>query len=87
MSRRPVGLVLALALMDAGGLLAMAANLADVPRLVASYVDRLLKGAKIGDLPVEQLSKFELVINAKTAKAIGLTRPQSLLHRADRVIE
>lgn len=73
--------------MDAGGLMAMAPNIADAPRLVASYVDRLLKGAKASDLPVEQPSKFELVINAKTAKAIGLTLPQSLLQRADRVIE
>jgi putative tryptophan/tyrosine transport system substrate-binding protein len=73
--------------MDAGGLVAMAPNTADIPRRLASYVDRLLKGAKAGDLPVEQPSKFELVINAKTAKAIGLTLPQSLLQRADRVIE
>lgn len=73
--------------MDAGGLMAMAPNIADAPRLVASYVDRLLKGAKASDLPVEQPSKFELVINAKAAKAFGLTLPQSLLQRADRVIE
>jgi len=73
--------------MDAGGLMAMAPNIADAPRLVASYVDRLLKGAKASDLPVEQPSKFELVINAKTAKAIGLTLPQAILQRADRVIE
>jgi putative tryptophan/tyrosine transport system substrate-binding protein len=73
--------------MDAGGLLAMAPNIADSPRLLASYIDRLLKGAKAGDLPVEQFSKFELVINAKTAKAIGLALPPSLLLRADRVIE
>ena len=72
---------------DAGGLLAMAPNIADSPRLLASYIDRLLKGAKAGDLPVEQFSKFELVINAKTAKAIGLALPQSLLLRADRIIE
>ena len=72
---------------DAGGLLAMAPNIADSPRLLASYIDRLLKGAKAGDLPVEQFSKFELVINAKTAKAIGLTLPQAILQRADRVIE
>ena len=73
--------------MDAGGLLAMAPILADVPRYVASYIDRLLKGAKAADLPVEQLSKFELVINLTTAKALGLTIPPSLLQRADQVIE
>ena len=73
--------------MDAGGLMAMAPNVADVPRRVASYIDRLLKGAKAADLPVEQPSKFELVLNAKTAKAIGLTLPPSLLRRADRVIQ
>jgi putative ABC transport system substrate-binding protein len=73
--------------MDAGGLMAMASNFSDFPRLLASYVDKLLKGAKAGDLPVEQPSKFELVINVKTAKALGLTIPQSLLRRADRIIE
>ena len=73
--------------MDAGGLMAMGPNTADFPRRLASYVDKLLKGAKAADLPVEQPSKFELVINAKTAKAIGLTLPPSLLQRADRIIE
>jgi putative ABC transport system substrate-binding protein len=73
--------------MDAGGLMAMGPNTADFPRRLASYIDKLLKGAKAGDLPVEQPSKFELVLNAKTAKAIGLTLPQSLLQRADRIIE
>jgi putative ABC transport system substrate-binding protein len=73
--------------MDAGGLIAMASNPEDVPRRLASYVDKLLKGAKAADLPVEQPTKFELVINAKTAKAIGLTIPPSLLQRADRIIE
>jgi putative ABC transport system substrate-binding protein len=73
--------------MDAGGLMAMAPNFPDFPQRLASYVDKLLKGAKAADLPVEQPSKFELVINAKTAKAIGLTLPQSLLLRADRIIE
>jgi putative ABC transport system substrate-binding protein len=72
---------------DSGGLMAMASSLADIPRYLASYIDRLLKGAKAADLPIEQVSKFELVINLKTAKVLGLTIPPSLLQRADRVIE
>jgi putative ABC transport system substrate-binding protein len=72
---------------EAGGLMSYSANDVEVFRRVATYVDKILKGAKPADLPVEQPTKYEMVVNLKTAKQIGLTISQSVLYRADRVIK
>jgi putative ABC transport system substrate-binding protein len=73
--------------LEGGGLLSYAPKRGEHPRIVASYVDRILKGARPADLPIQQPTEFELGVNLKTAKALGLTIPQSLLRRADEVIQ
>jgi putative ABC transport system substrate-binding protein len=72
---------------EAGGLIAYAVNYPDIYFRFATFIDKIFKGAKPGELPVEQPTKFELVINSKTAKALGLTIPQSALLRADQVVQ
>jgi putative ABC transport system substrate-binding protein len=87
LERRLPAVYTARAWTDVGGFMAYGANFPDLYRRSAAFVDKLIKGAKPGDLPIEQASKFDLVINLKTARAIGISVPRSLLLRADEVIQ
>jgi len=86
-TQRLPGIHISAAFVEAGGLMSYGPSIYEAWRRVAAYIDRILKGAKPAELPVEQASKFELVVNLKTAKALGLTIPPTVLLRADKVIE
>jgi len=87
MKRRLPGIYPRRQFAEEGGLMSYGPNIYDTWKRAAGYVDKILKGAKPADLPVEQPTKFELVVNVKTAKALGLTIPPALLLRADQIIE
>jgi len=85
--KMPVVYPFLLPVTDSGGLIAYAANASDLHRHAAMYVDRILKGAKVGDLPVQQPTTFELVVNMKTGKELGLSIPTNLIARTTDLVE